>query len=255
LPFKQDGVTYNLYDMPKGFVIKGNLDLSYKDLTALPDLSNVVVAGSFYCFKNQLTSLKGAPKKVGGDFFCCSNQLTSLEGAPQKVDGDFTCFSNLLDSLEGAPQKVGGDFICSNNQLISLENGPQKVGGDFICFANLLNTLKGSPVKIGGNLECHNNCLITLVGMPEMQDDAEVRCDADMARKYGLSVDEKAEESRFTVKELYDSPAYQNGVKIEELKWRTKHQEDIDKRTKSIEKTKAAFDAWLKQNGKDSPEK
>jgi hypothetical protein len=42
--------------------VPGNLNISNKDLTALPDLTNVVVEGNFSCVKNHLTSLKGAPQ-------------------------------------------------------------------------------------------------------------------------------------------------------------------------------------------------
>ena len=97
LPFEQDGKTYNLYDLPKGFVIEGDLDLSNKGLTELPDLSEVVVNGDFSCANNKLTSLKGAPKEVGGDFSCAHNQLTSLEGAPKEVGGDFYDFFMVDD--------------------------------------------------------------------------------------------------------------------------------------------------------------
>lgn len=41
--------------------VPGNLNISNKDLTVLPDLSNVVVEGNFSCVKNHLTSLQGAP--------------------------------------------------------------------------------------------------------------------------------------------------------------------------------------------------
>ncbi|MBE6450948.1 MAG: hypothetical protein E7016_03170, partial [Alphaproteobacteria bacterium] len=124
LPFTQGCITYNLYDMPKGFVIKGNLDLWNKGLTELPDLSEVVVKGYFNCSQNQLTSLEGAPQRVGGDFYCNYNRLTSLEGAPKEVGGDFGCRENKLTSLKGAPQTVGGDFYCSDNQLTSLVGLP-----------------------------------------------------------------------------------------------------------------------------------
>ncbi|MBR1825746.1 MAG: hypothetical protein IJ770_04075, partial [Alphaproteobacteria bacterium] len=85
LPLEQDGVIYNLYNLPDGFVIKGNVDLMFKGLTKLPDLSKVIVKGYFNCSGNQLTSLKGAPQKVGGNFNCSYNQLTSLKGVPQKI--------------------------------------------------------------------------------------------------------------------------------------------------------------------------
>ena len=89
LEFEQDGVKYNLYDLPDGFVIKGDLDLSDKGLTELPDLSKVTVKGDFDCSSNQLTSLQGTPQEVGGYFYCYNNQLTTLEGAPREVCGSF----------------------------------------------------------------------------------------------------------------------------------------------------------------------
>jgi hypothetical protein len=71
----------------------------------------------FNCSINQLTSLGGAPQKVGGIFNCSDNQLTSLEGAPQRVWASFNCSDNQLISLEGAPQEVGGNFNCSDNPV------------------------------------------------------------------------------------------------------------------------------------------
>lgn len=71
----QDNKVYNLYKLAKGFIIKGNLDLSGMGLTTLPDLSDVVVEGDFNCSDNKLTSLKGAPKKIGGDFDFSKNNI------------------------------------------------------------------------------------------------------------------------------------------------------------------------------------
>ena len=40
--------------------------------------------------------------------------LTSLEGAPEKVGRDFVCSQcNLLESLAGGPKEVGRCFGCS----------------------------------------------------------------------------------------------------------------------------------------------
>ena len=94
---KQDGQIWDLNDLPEGFVIKGDLDLSDKKLEELPDLSKVTVEGNFNCSANHLTSLEGAPKEVGGDFYCSYNQLTSLKGAPEKVGGDFGCDEDIAE--------------------------------------------------------------------------------------------------------------------------------------------------------------
>ncbi len=128
-------------------------------LKQLPDFSNIIVTGDFYCSNNQLTSLQGAPQKVGGAFYCSNNQLTSLQGAPQEVGGFFYCSNNQLTSLQGAPQKVDGGFYCSNNQLTSLQGAPQKVGGAFYCSNNQLTSLQGAPQEVGGDFDCNNNQL------------------------------------------------------------------------------------------------
>jgi hypothetical protein len=206
LEFKQDGVTYNLYEMPNGFVIKGDLNISFENLAELPDLSGVIVEGYFDCSSNQLTSLKGAPQKVGGNFVCYANELTTLEGAPQKVGGGFSCFNNKLTTLEYAPREIGGSFWCFDNPLTSL------------------------------------------LKLPKMQDNASIYCNTELGDKYGLGLGE------FTTKELYESSAYQNEVKIDELRQK-KHKEDVEKRAKATRDTKAAFEAWLKQNGKGPSEK
>ena len=102
------------------------------------------VGGEFWCSRNQLTSLEGAPSQVGGDFWCSYNQLTSLEGDPSQVGGYFDCPGNKLTSLEGAPSQVGGDFDCSNNKLTSLV-GIHKI----IKSCNGIHLSK-NPIKEGG---------------------------------------------------------------------------------------------------------
>ena len=119
--------------------IRGDFACSRKGLTDFKGVKFGVVTGYFLCHYNSLTSLEGAPKKVGGDFWCYNNKLTSLVGAPQKVEGCFHCYNNKLTSLVGAPQKVEWSFNCSNNKLTSLEGAPQEVEGDFDCSNNSIS--------------------------------------------------------------------------------------------------------------------
>ena len=82
------------------------------------EAKNVIIKNNFSCSNcTSLTSLNGAPQKVGRDFVCSScTSLTSLEGAPKEVSGDFSCsYCTSLTSLEGAPQKVRKDF-CNDVQ-------------------------------------------------------------------------------------------------------------------------------------------
>ena len=132
-------------------VWEGKCDWDNRGLTKFPP-NFVAVTGNFYCRYNQLTSLEGAPQKVGGSFYCRDNQLTSLEGAPQTVGGSFSCSYNQLTSLEGAPQTVEGAFWCDNNQLTNLEGCPQTVGGNFYCNNNPLLTTIPAGIHIGGSV-------------------------------------------------------------------------------------------------------
>ena len=73
--------------LPDGrYDVKGNVDLSSKNLSKLPHKFRNV-SGNFVCSYNKLTSLEGAPEKVGRDFDCSANKLTSLEGLPKKIGG------------------------------------------------------------------------------------------------------------------------------------------------------------------------
>jgi len=99
-------------------IIKSSVYLRNLYLKKIPDIfQGVEVRGDFWCYCNQLTSLKGAPEHVGGDFYCFNNQLTSLKYAPKHIGGGFYCRNNHLSSLEGAPKYVGGSFYCYNNAV------------------------------------------------------------------------------------------------------------------------------------------
>jgi len=139
--------------------IEGDFDCAKKKLKDFQGVRFGVVTGHFDCDNNSLTSLEGAPKKVGEYFTCHHNSLTSLEGAPKKVGGSFACHHNSLTSLEGAPQKVGGDFHCGGNKLTNLVGAPQEVGGYFDCSHNSLTSLEGAPKKVGRHFWCDNNSI------------------------------------------------------------------------------------------------
>ena len=266
--FEQDGKTYSLYELLDGFVIEGDVNLSYEELTELPDLSKVTVKGDFLCRHNQLTSLTGAPQKVGGVFRCENNQLTSLTEAPQEVGGDFYCGYNQLTSLEGAPQKVGGDFWCSDNSLVSLQGAPREVGGDFICGYNQLTSLQGAPQKVGGYFDCDNNSLISLqgapqevggyfycsynnnlfslFGLPQMQEDKGIYCDDDLMERYNCP--KKEDEYNYyyiEYKDLIESAKYQSELSLHKI-LQKKHEERAQNDTARKEKLKAGFEAFMK---------
>ena len=168
--------TFNLFKIDEsgnkvGFAINfgevtGNFYCTDNQLTSLEGAPQKV-GGNFNCSRNQLTSLEGAPQIVGKDFYCHRNQLISLKGAPKEVGRGFQCYDNQLTSLKGTPQKIGGYFDCHNNQLTSLEGAPKEVGGGFDCSNNELTSLEGAPHEVGGGFDCSNNSLTSLEGAPK----------------------------------------------------------------------------------------
>ena len=112
---------YTIKETNNKFVVdvKGRVVVKNKDITSLTNgIFEFGSAGSdFYCsWCVKLTTLEGAPQKVGGNFGCndCKS-LKSLEGAPKEVGEAFNCsYCKSLTSLEGAPEKVGWVFKCNN---------------------------------------------------------------------------------------------------------------------------------------------
>lgn len=104
----------------------------------------------------KLKTLKGAPSIVFGHFYCIGcDSLTSLEGVSETVAGDFLCGNcDSLKILKGAPKYLSGSFDCSGcNKLESIEGVPDKINGDFDCSnCKSLKSLKGLPSSIGGSL-------------------------------------------------------------------------------------------------------
>lgn len=94
--------------------VNGSVYLHSKRLSEIPINFNRV-SGDFYCYCNELESLKNCPKYVGGDFECYYNKLTSLVGIGH-VGKDLNCYSNKLTSLAGCP-KINGILDCNGNNI------------------------------------------------------------------------------------------------------------------------------------------
>ena len=123
------------YDInPDGSIsVDRSVRLSSRSLKRIP-LVFKEVSGSFYCYDNQLTSLRGCPEKVGGSFDCYYNKLSSLEGCPEKVGGSLNCGFNQLTSLRGCPDVYY--FSYRNNQITSFEGIPEFWEGELNIFSN-----------------------------------------------------------------------------------------------------------------------
>ena len=56
--------------------VDGSVDIGNMNLTEIP-VKFGIVSGNFWCFNNQLTSLKNAPTSVGGNLYFAKNPLTN----------------------------------------------------------------------------------------------------------------------------------------------------------------------------------
>jgi hypothetical protein len=85
---------------PDGKVdVQGHFDCSSQRLEGFKGVRFGRVSGNFYCYRNNLTTLDGAPETVGGGFYCGYNRLTTLEGAPESVGGSF--YSDSINIPKG----------------------------------------------------------------------------------------------------------------------------------------------------------
>ena len=132
----QDGVCYDIYDLPENFVVKGDLVLRGMNLTELPDLSHVVVEGDFDCCYNRLKNLKGAPG-VKGKIYVDEDEIETLEGYRFYQDGKWYDLYHLPENfvIKG---DLNLDIIRANSGLdIPMWTLPNLsnviVSGDFVC--------------------------------------------------------------------------------------------------------------------------
>jgi len=119
-----------------------NINVSYKNLNYLPDLSRFKKLKVLYCSGNKLSSLPILPENLI-ELYCSCNKLTSLPVLPEKLMV-IHCNYNQLTSLPVLPEKLKESY-CSCNKLTSL------------------------PV-LNENLEllyCYNNNLTSLPVLPE----------------------------------------------------------------------------------------
>lgn len=89
---RQGGKYYNVYDLPKGFIYNGDMDLSYAGLYRLPDMSTVTINGNYDISGNSLHRFEGAPRVVEGNFYVLNNEFQNrlqLRPLNTKIGGNF----------------------------------------------------------------------------------------------------------------------------------------------------------------------
>lgn len=126
------------------------ITLSGENLDELPEYIQFnSIRGGFHIDRNNLTSLRGCPKKISGSFMCSNNKLKDLVGGPEEVEGSYAASHNELLTLKGFPSFISEGIYLNNNQLKSLEGIP-KVIGELHIENNPIETLEGFPKEIWG---------------------------------------------------------------------------------------------------------
>ncbi len=130
---KQAGKYYNLLEQTDGFVYNGDIYIPY-GTEKLPDLSHIVLNGSFECSGSKITSLRGSPKCVTGYFDVGDTLITSLEGMPEKIGESVDLVSNhRLKSLKGIARSIEGNLNLNGcTELKEFDALPQEISGKII---------------------------------------------------------------------------------------------------------------------------
>lgn len=130
------GIWYDMYRLPKGLTIDGDLNMYDMDITSLPD--NLTVEGSLLITGTKITSL---PKNltVGKDLFAENLKITSL---PSDLN-------------------VGRDLYISQTNITSLPDG-LTINGDLSLMG--IKTLKSLPNKlsVAGSLNLYGTPIKTI---------------------------------------------------------------------------------------------
>ena len=188
-----DGRFYDIWNLPKGMVINGDLDLSGLGLTELPDLSTIEVNGRFICSDNLLSDLRNGPK-YARVYICSENpELTSLTGAPENVDV-FNCSKcPKLQSFVGGPERARLYMALHNDGLQDLTGVPESVDTLIVNWCQNLKNLHGAPKKARIIDVSYNPALENLDEAPKAcervicdwdNDIADAVNKIDVARKY-----------------------------------------------------------------------
>ena len=119
---KQDGVLYDVFNLPNNFVLDNTMDLCGMGLDKLPEMSTITVKGNFVCATNNLSDLTGAPYTITGDCQFSGNPLVSLRGMPHKIGGKIHLSHTQLTEKSFVPlymENKLGDIVGVDEKIIA----------------------------------------------------------------------------------------------------------------------------------------
>jgi Leucine-rich repeat (LRR) protein len=194
---------YKEANSKKGWV--DNLDISRLHLKELPEFfKDLTVEGSFWVYRNQLTSCKNFPR-VGRVLDASNNEIISLDEMQNTPNKHMVFMYNKIESLERLREFSGecSTINIHNNKLTSfagLENlSIVAMGGGW----NDITSWEGIPTGIK-NLYIQHNKLTSWKGMP--------------SGLFNIYVNHN-----WDVKDFNDFKLVKTSVKISSSKFKTEH--------------------------------
>ena len=139
---KQDGVLYDVFNLPNNFVLNDAMDLCGMGLDKLPEMSTITVSSNFVCATNNLSDLTGAPHTVAGDCQFSGNPLVSLRGMPHKISGKIYLSGTQLTEKSYVPlymENKLGDIVGVDKTIIAAWQ--QQIKARKIAIQNIITAL------------------------------------------------------------------------------------------------------------------
>jgi hypothetical protein len=138
------------------------IDISYKNVCYLPDITRFTLLEILYCDNNYIISLPRLPERLRL-LSCLSNKLRSLPQLPQTLEYLF-CSYNPLTSLPLLPPNLL-HLYCDKTGLSSLPLLPPNLL-HLHCVGNNLTYLRAFPPNLL-HLHCSHNKLTYIPTLPE----------------------------------------------------------------------------------------
>jgi len=140
------------------------LDIIFKGIKSLPDLTRFKNLKQLYCYGNKLKYLPNLPESLE-ILYCGDNNLTSLPDLTRFKNLErLNCSGNNLTSLPDLPNNLK-ILYCNNNELTSLPLLPENLER-LHCENNQLTLLPTLPNNLK-MVYCNNNKLTSLPLLPE----------------------------------------------------------------------------------------
>lgn len=137
------------------------LDLSYKKIRGILDLSKFTKLKKLFCHKNNITWLINLPNSLT-ELHCRHNEAVELSNLPDNLL-ILDCRSLEITRLNNLPKQLT-KLDCSFNYITSLDNLPDNLT-ELVCICNKISSLDNLPNNLT-KLDCSDNKITQLDNLP-----------------------------------------------------------------------------------------